>query len=242
MVKDNSKNITIKEIKNEFQVLKNPDQAAHLQRYFKTGKGEYGEGDIFLGIRVPVVRKIARKYKTLPLDVVIEFIKSPFHEERLFGLVVLTNIFNKAAQEEREYIYKLYLNNTEYINNWDLVDISAGKIVGAYLFNYDRKPLYLLTKSDDLWERRIGIMSTSYFITKNDFTDTLKIAEMLLEDTEDLIHKAAGWMLREIGKRDIKTEESFLKRHYHKMPRTMLRYAIEKFPEEKRQRYLNKKN
>ncbi len=233
MVKDNSKNITIKEIKEEFQKLKNTEQAAHLQRYFKTDKGEYGEGDIFLGIRVPFVRKIARKYRNISLNVVIEFIRSPLHEERLFAFIVMVDSFKEASQKEREKIYNLYLNNTEYINNWDLVDISAGKIVGAYLFNYDRKPLYLLAKSDDLWERRIGIMSTSYFISQNDFTDTLKIAEMLLEDKKDLINKAVGWMLREVGKRDIETEESFLKRHYRKMPRTMLRYAIEKFPEEK---------
>jgi 3-methyladenine DNA glycosylase AlkD len=236
---ENNENI-IKTIKEEFQILKNPEQAAHLQRYFKTGKGEYGEGDIFLGIRVPVVRKIVGKYRAISLDAVIEFLQSPLHEERLFALIILTDTFKKADQKEREKIYKLYLNNTEYINNWDLVDISAGKIAGAYLFEQDRSPLYLLARSDVLWERRIGIMSTSYFITQNDFTDTLKIAEILLKDKEDLIHKAVGWMLREVGKRNIDTEENFLKKHYLSMPRTMLRYAIEKFPEEKRQWYLNK--
>jgi len=181
---------------------------------------------------------MAKKYSNLSISNTTEFLKSPFHEERLFALVVLVDFFKKSDQKGKERIYNLYLNNTEYINNWDLVDISAGKIVGAYLFEHDREPIYLLAKSDDLWERRIGIVSTSYFITQNDFTDTLKIAEMLLKDKEDLIHKAVGWMLREVGKRDSEVEEEFLQKHYKQIPRTMLRYAIEKFPEEKRKSYL----
>jgi len=232
----------MKAIKEEFQKLKDPERAAHLQRYFKTGEGEYGEGDIFLGLRVPVVRKIARKYRTISLETATGFLQSQFHEERLFALIVLVDCFGKASEKDKEKIYNLYLNNTEYINNWDLVDISAGKIVGASLFNRNIEPVYILAKSKNLWERRIAIMATSYFITKNEFDDTLKIAEIMLKDKEDLIHKAVGWMLREIGKRDIEAEESFLKKHYQHMPRTMLRYAIEKFPEEKRQWYLKNKS
>jgi 3-methyladenine DNA glycosylase AlkD len=230
----------MKTIKEEFQKLKDPERATHLQRYFKTNKGEYGEGDIFLGIRVPVVRKIARKYRTISLETVSEFLQSSFHEERLFALIVLVDAFSKTNEKDREKIYNLYLNNTEYINNWDLVDISAGKIVGTYLFDRNREPIYILAKSKNLWERRIAIIATSYFINQNEFNDTVKIAEIMLEDKEDLLQKAVGWMLREIGKRDIEAEEGFLKKHYQYMPRTMLRYAIEKFPEEKRQCYLKK--
>ncbi len=230
----------IEDIKEEFQKLKNPEHAAQLQRYFKTGKGEYGEGDIFLGLRVPVIRKTARKYKTISLEIAVKFLHSPFHEERLFALLVMIEMLKKANGIDKEKIYNLYLNNTEYINNWDLVDLSAGKIIGSYLFDRSREPLYLLAKSKYIWERRIAIISTSYFISKNDFEDTLNIAEVLLQDKEDLIQKAVGWMLREVGKRDLETEERFLKIHYKLMPRTMLRYAIEKFPEAKRQIYLKK--
>jgi len=230
----------IEDIKEEFQKLKNPEHAVQLQRYFKTGKGEYGEGDIFLGLRVPVIRKTARKYKTISLEIAVKFLHSPFHEERLFALLVMIEMLKKANGIDKEKIYNLYLNNTEYINNWDLVDLSAGKIIGSYLFDRSREPLYLLAKSKYIWERRIAIISTSYFISKNDFEDTLNIAEVLLQDKEDLIQKAVGWMLREVGKRDLETEERFLKLHYKLMPRTMLRYAIEKFPEAKRQIYLKK--
>lgn len=230
----------IEDIKEEFQKLKNPEHAVQLQRYFKTGKGEYGEGDIFLGLRVPVIRKTARKYKTISLEIAVKFLHSPFHEERLFALLVMIEMLKKANGIDKEKIYNLYLNNTEYINNWDLVDLSAGKIIGSYLFDRSREPLYLLAKSKYIWERRIAIISTSYFISKNDFEDTLNIAEVLLQDKEDLIQKAVGWMLREVGKRDLETEERFLKIHYKLMPRTMLRYAIERFPEAKRQIYLKK--
>ena len=230
----------IEDIKEEFQKLKNPEHAVQLQRYFKTGKGEYGEGDIFLGLRVPVIRKTARKYKTISLEIAVKFLHSPFHEERLFALLVMIEMLKKANGIDKEKIYNLYLNNTEYINNWDLVDLSAGKIIGSYLFDRSREPLYLLAKSKYIWERRIAIISTSYFISKNDFEDTLNIAEVLLQDKEDLIQKAVGWMLREVGKRDLETEKRFLKIHYKLMPRTMLRYAIERFPEAKRQIYLKK--
>ena len=227
-------------IHEEFKKLRDQERAAHLQKYFKTGKGEYGEGDVFLGLRVPRIRNIAKKFNTLSIDEAEEFLQSPYHEERLFALFVLIDLFKKAKEEDRKKIYNLYLKNTKFINNWDLVDASAGPIVGAYLFKRDKEPIYTLAQSENLWERRIAIMATSYFIVHNQFSDTLKIAEMLLNDTEDLIHKAVGWMLREIGKRNLEIEESFLKKYYQKMPRTMLRYAIEKFPEEKRKSYLKK--
>ena len=228
----------IQNIKAEFKNLSNPEHAAQLQKYFKTGKGEYAEGDLFLGLRVPEVRQIAKKYGKITISEASEFLKSPFHEERLFSLLVLADLFQKADEEAKKNIYELYLKNTRTINNWDLVDASAGRIVGAYLFTRDRKPIYVLARSKVLWERRIAMMATSYFIAYNEFADTLKIAEMLLADQEDLIHKAAGWMLREVGKRDFEVEENFLKEHYKDMPRTMLRYAIEKFPEEKRKSFL----
>ena len=231
----------IKNIREEFKKLSNQEHAARLQKYFKTGKGEYGEGDKFLGLRVPVIRKIAKKYSAISISEASEFLKSQFHEERLFALFILIDLFRRADEKDKKKIYDLYQKNTNYINNWDLVDASAGRVVGAYLFTRDKKPIYVLAKSKNLWERRIGIMSTSYFIGHNEFADTLKIAEILLNDEEDLIHKAVGWMLREIGKRDFGLEEDFLKRHYEGMPRTMLRYAIEKFPEEKRKSYLKGK-
>ena len=230
----------MKIIQEEFKKMSDQEHAAFLQKYFKTGKGEYGEGDVFLGLRVPTIRNIAKKFNTLSIDEAKEFLQSPYHEERLFALFVLIDLFKKAKEKDRKKIYDLYLKNTNFINNWDLVDVSAGSIVGVYLFNGDKELIYVLAQSENLWERRIAIMATSYFITQNEFTDTLKIAEMLLNDKEDLIHKAVGWMLREIGKRNLEIEENFLKKHYQNMPRTMLRYAIKKFPEEKRKSYLKK--
>ncbi len=229
----------INNIKEDLQKIANPKQAKILQRFFKTGKGEYGEGDKFLGIRVPVLRKMAKKYSGVAIDEVSQLLKSQFHEERLLALFMLIDIFRRGSEKDRKKIYALYLNNTKFINNWDLVDCSADHIVGAYLRGADKTPLYNLAKSNSLWKRRISIMSTFHFIKHNKFTATLKIAQMLLHDEEDLIHKAVGWMLREIGKRDSDVEERFLKKHYKSMPRTMLRYAIEKFPEEKRKSYLN---
>ena len=228
----------IKNIREEFKKLSNQEHAARLQKYFKTGKGEYGEGDKFLGLRVPAIRKIAKKYSTISISEASEFLQSPFHEERLFALFILIDLFRRADEEDKKKIYDLYLKSTNYINNWDLVDASAARIVGAYLCTRDKKPIYDLAKSKNLWERRIAMMATSYFIVHNDFADTLKIAEILLNDKEDLIHKAVGWMLREIGKRDFELEENFLRKHCKEIPRIMLRYAIEKFPEEKRKSYL----
>ncbi len=218
--------------------LANKEIAEHSQRFFKTGKGQYGEGDIFLGIRVPVLRKIAKKFRRISLAEVSKLLESKFHEERLLSILMLVNLFKSGDEDDQELIYELYLDKTKFINNWDLVDISAGNIVGAYLYEKDRVPLYRLVKSQNLWERRISIISTFHFIRNYDFDDTLKIAEILFTDKEDLIHKAVGWMLREVGKRVIEIEEEFLEEHYLKMPRTMLRYAIERFPETRRKMYL----
>ena len=225
-------------IHNDLMLLANKEIAEHSQRFFKTGKGEYGESDIFLGIRVPVLRKLVNKYRGISLEEVSKLLHSKFHEERLLAVLMLVQLFKTGGDEEKKQIYCLYLDNIEFINNWDIVDISAGNIVGAYLHQKDKALLYRLVYADNLWERRISIISTFYFIRQNEFDDTLKIAEILLNDKEDLIQKAVGWMLREVGKREIEIEEEFLQGHYMKMPRTMLRYAIEKFPETRRKMYL----
>ena len=233
-------------IHNDLMQLANEQIAEHSQRFFKTGKGEYGEGDIFLGIRVPVLRKLVKKYRRISITEIRKLLHSKFHEERLLAVLMLVHLFKNRSgtldesgtYDGQKQIYNLYLDNIEFINNWDIVDISAGNIVGAYLHQKDKALLYRLVKSQNLWERRISIISTFYFIRQNEFDDTLKIAEILLNDKEDLIQKAVGWMLREVGKREIEIEEEFLQEHYMKMPRTMLRYAIEKFPETRRKMYL----
>jgi 3-methyladenine DNA glycosylase AlkD len=207
-------------------------------RFFKTGPGEYGEGDIFLGIQVPVLRKISREYERLPLPEVQTLLASPVHEERLLSLLLLIRAYTKGNSITKRKVYMLYLKNSQHINNWDLVDISAAHIVGAYLKDKSRYTLYRLAQSHLIWDRRIAIIATFHFIKQNEFRETLKIARLLLSDKEDLIHKAVGWMLREVGKRDQKTQEDFLKKHYKNMPRTMLRYAIERFPEPLRRKYL----
>lgn len=227
-----------KDTQNELRKIADPKIAEHSQRFFKTGPGEYGEGDKFLGIRVPNIREVAKKFKELSLDETEQLLQSKYHEERLCALIILSNRSKKADPEEQKAIFDLYLENTEFVNNWDLVDTSAEDIVGSYLIDKDRNILYELAESDDLWERRIAVMSTFYFIKNDDFDDTLALAEILINDDHDLIHKAVGWMLREIGKRDLEIEEGFLDQHAKNMPRTMLRYAIEKFPEKKRQFYL----
>ena len=228
----------IRTIKSELRGLANKENAEGAQRFFKTGPGEYGEGDKFLGIRVPVLRKLAKEYQMIGVEEAGHLLKSPIHEERLLSLFILIHIYSKGEEAEKKGIYKLYLNNTRFINNWDLVDASAEHIVGNFLINKEKKPIYRLAKSGDLWERRISIISTFCFIKHGQYSETMKIAEMLLHDNEDLIHKAVGWMLREVGKRDQPLEEEFLKKYYKEMPRTMLRYAIEKFSELKRQHYL----
>jgi 3-methyladenine DNA glycosylase AlkD len=230
----------LKELIAELEKLKNPKHAEALQRYFKTGKGEYGEGDVFLGIKVPVQRKIAKKYD-LSLPKIQELLKSKIHEHRMVGLFILLDKYKKSSEKDRENIFGFYLKNTKNINNWDLVDLSAPGIAGNFLSGKDKKILYKLANSENLWERRISVVSGFDFIRKNEFGDSLAIAEILMNDKHDLIHKAVGWMLREIGKKDMETLEKFLKFHYRKMPRTMLRYAIEKFDVEKRQKYLKGK-
>lgn len=227
----------LQDLKADIQKLKNPDKAQLLQRFFKTGKGDYGEGDIFLGIMVPQSRKIAQKYCELSLSDIDILLKSKFHEERLIALLILVDRFKKGDKTVQLKIFDFYLKSTKYINNWDLVDLTAPQI-GQYLLEKDRPILKRLATSKNLWEKRIAIMFTAAFIRQNRFGETLEISEILLADPHDLIHKAVGWMLREIGKKDQKTEEAFLKKHYHKMPRTMLRYAIERFPEKQRQKYL----
>lgn len=225
-------------ILDRLQLLGSPGDAAFLQGYFRTGPGEYGEGDRFLGIRVPVLRKLVREYRGLPLDDAARLLRSPWHEARLFALLLLADAYPRGTAEAREAIYRLYLDSTRYINNWDLVDTSAPHIVGAHLEAGGRGVLDGLARSDSLWERRIAILATQHFIRRGDFGTTLRIAEALVDDGHDLIHKAVGWMLREVGNRDRAAEEGFLRRHHRTMPRTMLRYAIEKFPPALRQSYL----
>lgn len=227
-----------KEFSKEIHALIDPDYLEQAQYYFKTGKGEYSEHDIFLGIRVPKLRQLAKRYKEISVPEIEKLLRSKYHEERVCALFLLTHHFEQGSEKEQRAIYNLYLSNTKHINNWDLVDNSAHKIVGAYLLERSRKPLYKLAKSKNLWERRIAIIASYWFIKHNQFDDTLALSEMLLNDHEDLMHKAVGWMLREVGKRKIGIEKKFLKLHYKVMPRTMLRYAIEKFPEPERKRYL----
>ena len=230
------------EVRKELKSMADPDKAAILQRYFKTGLGQYGEGDIFIGVMVPQSRKVAKKFSQLQLVEVKMLLYSRIHEERLVALLILVWRYSSAlsSREEKEEIVKFYLENIKQVNNWDLVDLSAPNILGAHLIDRDRRLLYRLARSENVWERRIAILATYHFIRNGDFSDTLKIAEILLQDRHDLIHKAAGWMLREVGKRDVASEEAFLEKHLGVMPRTMLRYAIERLPESKRRRY--KKN
>ena len=223
-------------IREDLRKLANPGKAKILQRFFKTGKGEYGEGDVFLGITVPETRAIAKKYKHIELEEVKELLDSRIHEERLAGLLILVEKYKK----DRKKIYEFYLKNTKAINNWDLVDLTSHEILGDYLLDRDRGVLYRLARSKSIWERRIAIVATYEFIRNNQFDDTLRISEILLEDKHDLIHKAVGWMLRETGKRNQKAEERFLKKYCKKMPRTMLRYAIEKFDAKKRKSYMER--
>jgi len=227
-------------LKKDLRSFQRPGKAKVLQRFFKTGPGEYGEGDVFLGLVTAETRSVAQKYPNLPLRAVAKLLASKIHEERVVAVMILWRQFRKASPEEKKKIYDFYFENIVGINNWDLVDGSAPEIVGGWLYltKSPRDILYKLARSKNLWERRIAIMATFYFIREKDFTDTLKISEILLPDKEDLIQKAVGWMLREVGNRDRESEEKFLKKFYKKMPRTALRYAIEKFPENERQSYL----
>ncbi len=230
--------ITASEIRTALNKHADPQQASILRRFFKTGPGEYGEGDIFIGVKVPQTRSVARAFRSAPLNAVKELLKSPIHEERLLALLLLVEQYDRGDEEQRSTIFNAYIRRTKCINNWDLVDLSAPQIVGRHLEARERSVLVRLSTSKSLWERRIGIMATFWFIKKGDFADAFMISEILLKDSHDLIHKAVGWMLRETGKRNITAEEEFLKKYYKDMPRTMLRYAIERFPEKKRQAYL----
>jgi 3-methyladenine DNA glycosylase AlkD len=224
----------LESLRKEIRKLANSERAENSRRFFKTKKGQYGEGDVFLGLTVPEQRKIAKKYSELNLTDVKKLLESEIHEERLIALLILVEMYKK----EKDKIFDFYHENIKQINNWDLVDLSADKIFGNFLFDKDKDLLFKLANSENLWEKRISIVSTFDFIRKNKFDETLKISEILLSDSHDLIHKAVGWMLREVGKRDVKILEGFLKRNYSELPRTTLRYAIEKFDEEKRKKWL----
>ncbi|RHX83693.1 DNA alkylation repair protein [Leptospira stimsonii] len=226
-------------VQRALQELGDPVKADFLSGYFKTGPGDYAEGDIFLGITVPIQRKIAKRYEGLPLKEIEILLRSPIHEERLTSLFILCDQFEKAEEKERKQLHQFYVKNLKYVNNWDLVDLSSRILIGEYLIDKDRSLLYQLVESKNLWERRVSILSTYAFIRRNDFKEILKIAKILLKDKEDLIHKAVGWMLREVGNRDKKPEIDFLDRYASIMPRTMLRYAIEKFPETLKKKYRN---
>lgn len=227
-------------VQKEIRILANPKRADASMSFFKTKKGDYGFGDIFLGLTVPQSRTVAKKYQDLPFPEIKKLIRSKYHEERLIALLILIGQYKKGNDSIKKTIFDFYLSHTNYINNWDLVDLSAGYIVGDYLLDRDRDILIKLAHSESLWEKRIAIISTFAF-TKDlkDAEYTFKIAEILLQDKHDLIHKAVGWMLREVGKRiGEEEEEKFLKKHYKSMPRTMLRYAIERFSPDKKMFYM----
>ncbi len=230
--------MTAADIEIELKKKSDPAQAGILQRFFKTGPGEYGEGDIFLGIRVPVLRTFVKQCPDVTLGEIKKLLHSPFHECRMAALFLMIRNYNTGDEPLRERIYGLYQKSSRHINNWDLVDLSAPNIVGHYLRDKSRDVLYTLARSSSVWERRIAVLATFNFIRQNDFADTFRLADMLMRDREDLIHKAAGWMLREAGKRDRTELERFLRPRYKRMPRTMLRYAIERFPEPIRKKYL----
>ncbi|MBN2407612.1 MAG: DNA alkylation repair protein [Elusimicrobia bacterium] len=231
---------SLSKLKQELKKEGSREKKRVLSGFFKTGKGEYGEGDRFIGVAVPAQRRIAAKYSQLTLAEIGSLLSEPIHEYRMTALLILLARYRTASAAERAGIYRFYLGKKREINNWDLVDTSVHKIVGHYLFDKDKKVLYRMAKSANLWERRMAVVATYYFIKHGSFTDTLAIAEMLVGDTHDLIHKAVGWMLREVGKKDMKTLEAFLCRHRARMPRTMLRYAIEKLSAGKRRFYLGK--
>ena len=229
---------TLAMIRAEIQGLGSPERATHSLRFFKTGPGQYGEGDKFLGLTVPEMRKIARNYRELGDDAALELLASPWHEERLVALLLLVDGYERGDDQRRKTIHRAYLSNARWINNWDLVDLSASQIVGRQLEAKDIKLLERLARSKDVWERRIAIVSTFAFLRRGELAPTLKIAEMLLDDSHDLIHKAVGWLLREVGKKDRGVLDAFLRKRYKTMPRTALRYAIERHPESVRKRYL----
>ncbi len=233
-----SRPLRLSDLRNEVRQLTDPERGRFLQRFFKTGPGEYAEGDVFAGLSVPQTRQLARRYSGLPFDQTLQLLKSKIHEERLLALLIWVRQFRTGDPLTRRRIHQVYLKHSKFVNNWDLVDLSAEIIVGEYLRDRSRSVLKTLARSTWLWNRRIAVLATFAFIKTGEFNETLALAKMLLNDEHDLIHKAIGWMLREVGKRDVKVLEKFLKPVYRKMPRTMLRYAIEKFPESRRKRYL----
>ncbi|MDR0697908.1 MAG: DNA alkylation repair protein [Tannerella sp.] len=229
-------------ILNELQSVGTSEKATLLQRFFKTGPGQYGEGDVFIGVVVPHIRSIAKANLRIPMTEISKLLMSKYHEARLCALVILTERFKKVSGDERKEIYDFYIKNTSRINNWDLVDITCPTVVGEYLTDKNRDILYEFADSNYLWEQRISIVSTLAFIRKGDFTDTFELSKKLLNHPHDLMHKAVGWMLRETGKRDRNLLTGFLEKYAMKMPRTALRYAIEHYPEPERQYFLKKKN
>lgn len=230
--------MTAIEAEARLRQIADEETAVGMRRFFKTGPGQYGEGERFLGIKAAPLRQLARELHPLPPDEARKLLTSAFHEARMLGLLVLVRSFEKGDEAIRKAIYDLYLSSTNRVNNWDLVDASAPAIVGGYLAEQDRRPLTRLAESASLWERRIAIVATQFFIRRGDFKDTLRLADLLMRDQEDLIHKAVGWMLREVGKRDQAVLEGFLAEQCRRMPRTMLRYAIERLPEVRRRLYL----
>ncbi|MEZ4752477.1 MAG: DNA alkylation repair protein [Bdellovibrionota bacterium] len=230
--------MTLEKARADLKRCRNTTKAKTLQRFFKTGPGEYAEGDKFLGVMVPQTRAVAKKFQALALKDSLTLLKSSWHEERLLALFLMVGRF-KSEPKDREAVYKAYLGHTRYINNWDLVDCSSEHIVGPFLVGRSKAPLRRLVKSKSLWERRIAVLATFHYIKQNDFREILALAKTLLQDEEDLLHKAVGWMLREVGKRDLAVLDAFLHQHYQRMPRTMLRYAIEKHPPARRRAYLS---
>jgi len=230
----------IDHIRTRLEALADLPTAEILRGFFKTGPGEYGEGDRFRGIRVPVLRKLCREFRHAGVEVISELLDSPWHEDRMLALLLLMERYRASDETGREALYDFYCSRSDRVNNWDLVDVSCPHIVGRHLQTRDRSPLYRFVESSNLWERRIAIVSTFYFIRNDDFGDTLDLAERLLTDPEELLHKATGWMLREVGKRSQSQLEAFLERHATVMPRTALRYAIERLPEEDRRGWLRR--
>jgi 3-methyladenine DNA glycosylase AlkD len=236
--------MTAQDLKVALEKHANADDAVFLQRFFKTGKGQYGEGDVFIGVRVPQTRAICKDFKDLPLAEIQKLFDSPVHEHRLVAVILLANKFPKATEQGRRKIYELYLKNVykNRINNWDIVDLSADRVVGAYLENRDKKILLELAKSDNIWQKRVAMLSTFHYIKKGDPGPALDVIDIILHDPHDLIQKATGWMLREIGKKageEILT--GFLDKHAHDMPRTTLRYAIERLTPGQKGRYMEAK-
>lgn len=225
-------------IRTRLRAAANPAHVPILQSFFKTGPGQYGEGDVFIGVKLPPLREVCRVCREAPLEIAVTLLESRVHEERMLALLLMVDRFTRGDEAERRRVYEAYLSHTAFINNWDLVDVTAPAIVGGYLFSRSRAPLARLARSASLWERRIAIVATHYFIRQGDLAETFRIADRLLGDPHDLIHKAVGWMLREAGKRDGRALREFLASRHERMPRTMLRYAIERFPDAERKSYL----